>query len=270
VIAVARLQGDPQRAVPAPTISNMNRRQRRLRQQRRAHHADTRAIDRPALVLERDSFPEVKSSHIVPRMYQQAWAVEGQVAVHVDGREACIPLSTQKAATRSRYYRRTRPSGEKIDDIEASLAYVEDKAKEQLDDLIVGRPITAERKGGVAQLLALQMFRSPAFFAQREELIAPMIERLRLTDFKPQAAAAARGGVDRLRSELAGAYLGETGRFMSMLTRSTKMATLLSHMRWQLVRFNAPVVAYSDHPVGGLADASAADQTAPTTWLRTT
>ena len=183
-------------------------------------------------------------------MYQQAWAVDGKVAVHLDGREECIPLSTRKAATRSRYYlRRTRPNGEQSDDIEASLAYVEDKGKAPLQDLIAGRPITAERKGGLAQLLALQMFRSPAFFALREELIAPLIEQLSPSDFKSRALAAARGDVTKLRTELTDAYLSETHRFMTMLTRTPKMATLLSHMRWQLLRFDAPLLAYSDHPV---------------------
>lgn len=230
-------------------IRHMNRRHRTRRQGRRAHHAKTGALDRPRLILERDSFPEVKSSHIVPRMYQRTWAIGHQVAVHVDGAGACVPMSTRNAGTRSRYYQRTRPSGEKIHDIEASLAYVEDKATEPLSGLITAKRITAEGKGGVAQLLALQMLRGPAFFEQRKELLAPILEELRPTDFQPRAVAAAGGDVAKVRRQLMSAYLDPTQRFMTMLTTGAKMATVLSHMRWQILRFDGPVLAYSDHPV---------------------
>ncbi len=163
--------------------------------------------------------------------------------------ESLVSRSIRNAGTHSRYYRRTRPSGEKIDDVEASLAYVEDKATEPLSQLIAGKPITAERKGGVAQLLGLQMLRGPAFFEHREELVAPIIDELQLTDFKPRAVATAEGDLLKLREELKGAYLGSTANLMTVLTRTAKMAALARHMRWQVLRFDAPVLAYSDHPV---------------------
>jgi Protein of unknown function (DUF4238) len=206
----------------------VNHRQRRRRQERRAHHASSGARDRPRLILARDSYPKVKSAHIVPRMYQRRWAIDDQVSVHVDGSTSCLDMSTRKARTRSRYYQRTRPNGEKIDDVEACLAYVEDKAGEPLGDLIDGQPITAERKGGVAQLLGLQMLRGPAFFEQREELLVPLLEQLRPADFKPRAVAAASGDVAEVRRKVMSAYLDPTQRFMTMLTSSVKLATVLS------------------------------------------
>jgi Protein of unknown function (DUF4238) len=227
----------------------MNRRQRHRRHARRRVHARTGALDRPRLVLERDSYSEVKSSHIVPRMYQRAWAVDDQVSVHVDGAESCVQMPTRKAGTRSRYYQRSRPGGETIHDIEASLAYVEDKATLPLNELIAGEPLTVESKGGVAQLLALQMLRGPAFFEQREEILTPMLKELQAGDFKPAAVAAAGGDVAEVRRRLLKAYLDPTQRFMTMLTTAVKMASLLSLMRWQILRFDDPVVAYSDHPV---------------------
>lgn len=201
------------------------------------------------MILKRDSFPEVKSSHIVPRTYQQAWAVDGRVAVHVDGAAACVPLSTRKAGTRSRYYQRTRPNGERIDDIEASLAYVEDKAKQPLGELIAGAPFSVERKGGIAQLLGLQMLRGPAFFEQREELLGPMLDGLGPGDFKPRALAAAGGDVTVVRQQLMAAFFDPTQRYLTMLTTGVKIATVLAHMRWQVVRFDGPQLAFSDHPM---------------------
>lgn len=209
----------------------------------------TRTPDLPPLVIERESFPEVKSSHIVPRVYQRAWAVGDQVAVHVDGKSECVTMPIRRAGTRSRYYRRTRPTGEKVDDIEASLAYVEDKATEPLGDLVGGKPITFERKGAVAQLVGVQMLRGPAFFQQREELLRPLIESLQPNHFKREALTAVGGDTVAARRQLAATYLGSTWRFMTMLQRSMKMATLLAHMRWQIVRFDEPGLVYSDHPV---------------------
>jgi hypothetical protein len=227
----------------------MNRRQRRRRGARRAHHARIGGVDRPALILDRDSFPDVKSAHIVPRMYQRAFAVDDQVQVHLVGEAKSVLMPTRNAATRSRFYRRFRPGGEPIDDIEASLAYVEEKASGPLAELIAGQPITVERKGGVAQLLGLQMLRGPAFFEQREELVREMLGGLERAAFRPRAIAAAGRDLDRLRQELTAAYLDPTNRFLTMLTGAVKIASVLSHMRWQVVRFPGPLLAYSDHPV---------------------
>jgi hypothetical protein len=182
-------------------------------------------------------------------MYQQPWAVDGQVAVHIDRQKACIETSTRNAGTRSWYYRRTRPSSEKVDDIEASLAYVEDKATQPLRELIAGESITYERKGGVAQLLALQMLRGPAFFAAREEFLISQIGQLDAASFKPRALAKAGGDVAKLRQDLLDASLGSTARLNAMLLRTMKMASPLALMRWQILRFDSPVLAYSDHPV---------------------
>lgn len=209
----------------------------------------TRIPDRPLVVLERHSFPDVKAAHIVPRVYQRAWAIDGQVAVHIDGNQHCVTMPIRRAGTRTRYYQRTRPSGEKIDDIEASLAYVEDKVTEPLADLIKAKPITFQRKGAVAQLLGVQMLRGPAFFEQREELLRPILDALQPDDFKREALTAAGGDLVVARRQLASTYLGSTWRFMTMLQRSMKMATLLAHMRWQIVRFPDAELVYSDHPV---------------------
>lgn len=45
-------------------------------------------------------------------------------------------MPTLNVGTRSRYYRRARPDGQPIDDIEASRAYVENKASAPLAQLI--------------------------------------------------------------------------------------------------------------------------------------
>ena len=56
----------------------MKRKQRRRQHARRAQHQQaTRDPDRPRLILTQDEFPTVERAHIVPKLFQRAWAFEG-------------------------------------------------------------------------------------------------------------------------------------------------------------------------------------------------
>jgi hypothetical protein len=183
-------------------------------------------------------------------MYQKAWETEGRkVAVHVDGAKPCRKRSTKSVATRGPYYRRKRPEGEHIDDMEKSLSIIEDKAAMPLRTLIDGGAIDAETKGIVAQLFAVQMFRGPAFFEQREETIRPSLEALEAEHFKSEALAKLGNDVHAARQKAIDGYLDPTQSFLTMLRYSVKVASILGLMRWQILRFPGPELAYSDHPV---------------------
>jgi len=84
-------------------------------------------------------------------MYLRAWAVAGSVRVHVDGAQQCVSMKVANAGVRSRYYRRDRPDGSSIDDVEASLSVVEGAAATPLGEIIGGQPLTMERKAVLAQ-----------------------------------------------------------------------------------------------------------------------
>lgn len=195
--------------------------------------------------------PTVNNGHIVPRMYQRAWEVEGrQVAVHAARSSGCEVKSTKVVGVRGPYYRRTRPRhGTQTDDIEASLAYVEDKAAPVLRQVIAGKPLTVERKGGLAQLFGVQMMRGPAFFARHEEIHRSVLEGIQASDLKPGHLALVGGDLDLARKQVIDVHLDATYRFVTMLRYAVKVAGILSLMRWHVLRFDAPVLAYSDHPV---------------------
>lgn len=224
------------------------KRQHERRQEHQQEHQRTASQDRPRDVLDRDSYPEVKRAHIVPRMYQRAWAVAGSVRVHVDGAQQCVSMKVAKAGVRSRYYRRDRPDGSSIDDVEASLSVVEGAAATPLGEIIGGQPLTMERKAVLAQFFAVQLLRGPAFFEQREELLGPVLDALTVADLKPSAVARL-GSVDAVKTLVHDAYLGSTQRFLTMLATSKKMAAALGDMRWHLLRADRPLLAFSDHPV---------------------
>lgn len=228
----------------------MNKRQRqRMRTRRRQHQEETRDRDLPRLIMSRESYPKVERAHIVPRMYQKAFAVSGMVAVHRAGREDCSLMSTKRAGTRPAFYRRTRPSGDTTDDVEASLAYIESKAAPVLHAVVRGAPPDLAAKGALAQLFAVQLLRGPAFFEQRKELLTPMIEQLTEEDVVPAALAAAGGDMSALRGQVLDAYLNSTNSLMTMLQKTGKIAGILGNMRWHVLNFGEPSLAYSDHPV---------------------
>jgi hypothetical protein len=183
-------------------------------------------------------------------MYQRAWENEiREVAVHVIDVEDCEPKSTKVTGTRGPYYRRVRPKGEQSDDIEKSLSVLEGKAATPLRQLIAGQPLEPERKGIVAQLLAGQIVRGPAFFEQREELIRPTFEAAEAKDFRPQGLASVDGDLNVARQKAIDAELNPTTQLVTMLAYARKIASVLGLMRWQLLRFDEPLLAYSDHPV---------------------
>ena len=230
----------------------MTSRQKKRKQARRAQHAQaTHTPDRPQLLISGSDCQTVNNGHIVPRMYQRAWEVPGrQVAVHKDGHAGCKVKSTKVVGVRGPYYRRTRPrNGIQTDDIEASLAVVEDKATPVLRQVIAGEPLTVERKGGLAQLFGVQMMRGPAFFEQHEEIHRSVLEGVQPSDLKRGHLAAVGGDLDLAREQVIDVYLAATSRFVTMLQYAVKVAGILSLMRWQVLRFDGPLLAYSDHPV---------------------
>ncbi len=88
------------------------------------------------------SVSTVKQGHIIPAAYQRPFATDGKVLVHVPGKSSCVRLKVEDAGTRSKAYRRVRPDGTEIDDVEASLSSLERHAGPVLRELAAGDPIT--------------------------------------------------------------------------------------------------------------------------------
>ena len=126
---------------------------------------------------------------------------------------------------------------------------MESDAAEPLKDIVAGTVPGHEAKGVLASFFAVQMLRGPGFFAEREEVIKPLLDDLSLDDLTPEGQRQAADDPDAFLGRLRRAYLDPTKRFMTMLTKANKMAAVLANMRWQLLRFEDPVLAYSDHPV---------------------
>lgn len=200
--------------------------------------------------MSRDHYEPVKKGHIVPQVYQRNFAIDEKVAVHVDGSATHVTMSIRDAGTRARFYRRVRPkSGEEIDDIEASISYIETAVQPVFADLLAGLPLTMDRKGVLAQFFGLQMVRGPAFFEQRRDQINAVVTGMKASDFKPKALRKLGGNLQVAKQEVRAAYLSSTQQMTTMITTSYRIGSVIGSMRWELIRFDRPLLAYSDHPV---------------------
>jgi hypothetical protein len=210
-----------------------------------------RSRDVPNEVMSRRSFPDVKQGHIVPRVYQRAWAnADDQVTVHVAGKLASFTMNTADAGTRRRPYTRFRPDGSRIDDMEATLAEVENRIKPTLTAIDQDPRLTRDRKGGLAQFIAVQMLRSPEFFRTRAKNVEDFInEHFVREHAKPALLERAGGDTDRARELAIELFQRETQALVSMSQLSLKVATILASMRWQLLQTSRPALIYSNQPV---------------------
>jgi hypothetical protein len=235
-------------AAPRPILRCVNHRQRkRLHDLRKAHGP---APDRPRLVLRQETYSKVKQPHIVPVTYQRSFSVHDRVAVHVPGKAEHVELHIENAGTRSRFYRRVRPNGEEIDDIEATLAYVETKSASALTEVAMGAELTATRKEALVQFLGIQMLRGPAFFSTQHENVERFVPKtLTEADVKPALLEQTGGDLELAREKVVELFRQPTQQLLRMTTIALKVAAVLGSMRWHLLHFDDPLLAYSDQPV---------------------
>jgi hypothetical protein len=230
----------------AASFEHVNRKQRRRRLARHRAHAAQK--DEPRHTMSRASYTPVKQGHIVPVVYQRNFAIGDRITLHVDNKPG-VPAAIQNTATRGPFYRRTRPDGSEIDDVEASLSYIEAAVSPVFDDLLAAAPMTRERKQVLAQIFGIQLVRGPAFVERRSDVIDGLVSGLDATHFTRSLLREVAGDLAVARERVRDAYLSKTQQVITMLTTSFKLASVIGSMRWHLLQFVDPIVAYSDHPV---------------------
>jgi hypothetical protein len=110
-----------------------------------------------------DGVSECQERHIVPRAYLKNWAVDGEIAVWLVPENLRLPdQPIENVGTRRRFYRRQRPDGTEIDDIEWTLSETESKAGPFLGSLDERWPMLGEDKLYLATRFAFQLLRGAA------------------------------------------------------------------------------------------------------------
>jgi hypothetical protein len=193
-------------------------------------------------------YPKVERGHILPRVYQRNWAIDGMVELHVAGRPGSRPASTKDVGVKKRAYRRERPDGTPIDDVEWSLSHMEGAVGPILTNALERWPYNFDDKQVLAEFFALQMVRGPRFWRDRERLVQQAARDLQAQGVElPDGSR--REITDEEAREAAEAFLGSTKRHTDMLTLGQKLPIVLASMHWTLVQFEQPIIALSDHPV---------------------
>jgi hypothetical protein len=183
-------------------------------------------------------------------MYQRNFAIEDQVLVHFVSDGHTELRHVRSVGWRRAFYRRITPNdGSEIDDIEASLSELERDIKGVFDEILAGAELTLERKGALSQFFGIQTVRGPAFFSQRSDVIDEVVASLDESALMPGALEAAGGNLEIVQQRVRDVYTSTTAQFVTMLGTGLKTAMLLGSMRWHILDFGAPLLAYSDHPV---------------------
>jgi hypothetical protein len=196
-------------------------------------------------------FPQVKSAHIVPRSYLMNFAVDGQLQLNVDGRRLPHPVSIDDAAVRNTFYRRKRPDGTTIDDVEWSLSQMESALAPIIQDLKGNWPPTVESvKAPLAEFFAFQFVRGPRFKKWREDKLKGWMEDLRRNPEPIRLPSGLLVAVTQRRiNEIEDQVLSETEWLTRMMVISGSLLAIFLGMTWHLVEFEEPCLAISDHPV---------------------
>jgi len=158
------------------------------------------------------------------------------------------PPAITDVAVKSGIYNRTRPTGERIDDIErVTLGSIETKAGSLMRSLRRRWPLTGQEKLDLAMHIGFQMVRGPRWFAWERDF-----NQSRITDFVDAPIPSGRS-LEQHAEILEGVsaeIMSDNSRLISMTSIGAKCARLVGSMTWTLVEFErASPLVLSDHPV---------------------
>lgn len=195
-------------------------------------------------------FPAVRKAHIVPVSYLRNFACDDRIGVCLveDGRH--FTNAPKNVGWRKRYYSRTRPDGTRIDDVEWSMSQVEGAVAPLLREVDQRWPLDNSAKATLAEFAALQLLRGPRFRHWGEQQLEQSIEEMGADEGlkglpSEYGLPVRRQDVERVADQLR----TDTQRHVRMLALISKIASILGSMHWTLLRFDAPLLAASDHPV---------------------
>ncbi|MGB7685005.1 MAG: DUF4238 domain-containing protein [Solirubrobacterales bacterium] len=194
-------------------------------------------------------YPPVKNAHIVPRGYLKQFAEDGQVAAHLVREEREQIVSIDKAAVRRYFYRRQRPDGTEIDDFEYSFSEIESVVASVLGTVEENWPFPQPVKVRLAEFFAFQAVRGPRWKQWHQRYARNAVSKKRGDRFHCLDNGIWVPISARLLDELEASLLSETQWLVRMSSVANKLASIFASMRWDLVRFDDPVLALADHPV---------------------
>jgi hypothetical protein len=160
-----------------------------------------------------------------------------------------IDVGVRDAGVRKNFYRRERPlSGETIYDVEWSLGQAESAALPVVADIRARWPLTLEDRGKVAQFVALQHLRGPAFARWHEEKVREILAEARADPKRALKPHPGRTTADVIE-EIKKAATSDSYRLIKMMKLVRSVGIVLGSMHWSLATFARGRLVTSDHPV---------------------
>jgi Protein of unknown function (DUF4238) len=187
-------------------------------------------------------YPNVKNAHIVPATYLRNWEIDGKIALWlVQEGKRLADQPVENVGTRRRFYERERLiDGQKINDVEWSVAQGEAAATPLLRSFDERWPLSAGEKTQLAELFAYQLLRGPRSKAEYEEKTRTFLE-----GYDKRPTSLPQDVVDDQNAAL----LSDSYRFIRMLSAALTTTSVFGSMHWTLVELERPLIATSDHPV---------------------
>jgi hypothetical protein len=183
-------------------------------------------------------------SHIAPAGYLRSWADGKHLAMRlVENPERAVPIAPKDAGVRRGFTRERQPDGSYKNHLDPMLAKLEDVAVPLWRDLDEHWPATGSVRAAIAELLAFQVVRSPAWRAFHNSQVPKHGARAR-ADFP--------GRDERDYQEAEAALLSDQGRHDRLRWQGRLLTFVIVNMHWTLLRADGPQLVTSDHPVVAL------------------
>jgi Protein of unknown function (DUF4238) len=186
-------------------------------------------------------YPKVKNAHIVPRTYLEGWAVDGKIAAVQVHEKKRLELAVENVGTRRQFYRRRRPDGSEIDDIEWTLSEIESNAAPLLQSFDEEWPFSGDDKLKLAVLFAFQLLRTPRWRESYEAHTRSFFDEYGRSNPTTLTSQELQQQNEYL--------LSDTHRLGMMLSTGVTGSGVFASMHWTLMSFDRPLIATSDHPL---------------------
>lgn len=194
------------------------------------------------------AYKVVKRPHIVARGYLRGFARGEIIGMRLVGASASDDLPVGKVGVLKDFYRRQRPDGTAIYDIDASLDQIDAAAPPILREIDTRWPLTPQEKTILAEFIGMQLVRGPRWRARHTNFTSEYFQEVAVSgefDGRQPDGIPIEDALEEAQSELS----SDTETLTKMFEHYLLGAEVIGSMHWTLVHFNRPVLATSDHPV---------------------
>ncbi len=181
-------------------------------------------------------------SHLVARSYLLGFASDEQVIMRPVDAAPAIRAGVDNVAVVRNFYRRQRPDGTYIQDVERAMSPLEDQAASRLRTIRCRWPLERDDRGVLAEYMALQLVRGQRWRAWHDEM-------LRLAVHEHDADVSRSVTLPQRLRDMEAFLASDTQRLARMIDLHPKIGTVLASMHWGLVTFEEQLLATGDEPI---------------------